>query len=84
MDMEKQCRQFRRIWHNLILVLPRISQPTRTEIAADEYDGSVAISEWLARRSHDVDIDHNGRSLQILPAWSTGCFSSSLASRDAG
>jgi hypothetical protein len=41
----EQSRQFRRIWRNLILVLPRISRPTRAEIAADEYDGSVAILE---------------------------------------
>jgi len=64
MDMDKLSRQFRRIWHNLILVLRRIPRPTRAEIAADEYDGSIAVSEWLARRSHEGDKDHTGRSAE--------------------
>jgi hypothetical protein len=38
-----------RIWRNLGWVLPRLSRPTDAEIQADEYDGSIPISRWLAR-----------------------------------
>ena len=52
----EQSPQFWRIWRNLTLALLRISRPTRAEIAADEYDGSVPISEWLARRAPEGDV----------------------------
>jgi hypothetical protein len=60
--------QLKRIWRNLSAILPRVSRPTRAEIEADEYDGSVPISQWLGRDSQQCDIRcRYGRSIEGGP-----------------
>ncbi len=47
-DHLEQIHRVKRIWRNLGLLLPGVVLPTRAEIEADKYDGSVTISQWLA------------------------------------
>ena len=47
-DHFEQIHRLERIWRSLDLLLPGIARPTRADIEADKYDGSVAISQWLA------------------------------------
>jgi hypothetical protein len=75
-------QQAKRIWRSLNSVLRGVSRPTEAEIEADEYDGSVSISQWLARRARKRDSGHGDRSVEMAPLTFcvTGCFSANLAS----
>jgi len=68
-------RRVKRIWQNLTVILRGVSPPIQAEIEADEYDGSVPISQWLARESRKRDGCNSARQ-------SRG-GRSPLASRDA-
>ena len=59
------CHRVKRIWRNLTLVLRRVSRPTPVEIDADEYDGSVPISQWLVRESRKGDSSKSSRSVEM-------------------
>jgi len=73
-----------RIWRNLNSVMRGVSRPTEAEIEADEYDGTVSVSEWLARNSHKRDSSHGSRSVETNPLrfCMVGCFSANLVSGD--
>ncbi|MFL6604441.1 MAG: hypothetical protein ACJ8R9_24335 [Steroidobacteraceae bacterium] len=78
-----QSQQAKRIWRNLNTVMRGTSRPPAAEIEADEYDGSVSVSQWLARNSHKSDGCHGGQSVDTNPlTFCAGCFSASLASED--
>lgn len=44
-------RSVRRTWEALELISPDAPRPTSSELAADEYDGSIPISQWLDERT---------------------------------
>jgi ferric-dicitrate binding protein FerR (iron transport regulator) len=44
----EQFDRCKRKWRSLDLVLPEVARPSHADIEADEYDGSVPISHWLA------------------------------------
>ena len=77
-------QQAKRIWRSLNSVLRGVSRPTEAEIEADEYDGTVSVSEWLARNSHKRDSSHGSRSVETNPLrfCMVGCFSANLVSGD--
>ena len=41
----------RRTWQALELISSDVQPPTSSELAADEYDGSIPISQWLDEQS---------------------------------
>jgi hypothetical protein len=75
----EQYRQARRIWDSLSWMLPGVPRPTPAEIEADLYDGSVPISEWLARNTHELTSCLQGPSVEMSAGTvpMTGCFSAS-------
>src|SRR5690348_9785143 len=48
-------REASRVWEVCDAPSLRVALPTDAEIAADEYDGSVPVSEWLASKKTDQD-----------------------------
>jgi transmembrane sensor len=46
-------RAVHHVWESCGAPALKTSLPTDADIAADEYDGSVSMSEWLSRRSHN-------------------------------
>ena len=47
----RQSRRAKRISRYLPAVLAAISRPTRAELEADKYEGSVPVQQWLDRSS---------------------------------
>ncbi|MFL6604463.1 MAG: restriction endonuclease [Steroidobacteraceae bacterium] len=52
------------MWRSLHSVLPHLPRRTLAEIEADDYDGSVSVSQWLARDSREPDSSQGGRSVE--------------------
>jgi transmembrane sensor len=44
-------RRLKRVWHQTHTALGSVSKPSAADVATDEYDGSVPISDWVAQTS---------------------------------
>lgn len=59
-DNMQEIRRISQTWHRLDPVLARTPRPSASELAADDYDGSRPIAEWITERE-----EHYGTTTRV-------------------